>query len=193
MIDPLGPIMRSRGVDENDNSEVGELLDAFSRLKRDAGIGELIIAHHSGHGDSGRSRGASVLMDWPDVLVSLDTKGDGGEEGDSAVTRILSAKGRDIDFPRVELAYDTGTHALRATDRKERDDLRRLNGVSFVADLVESSPGITKSAIKAALKEAGGYGGTDAISALLEEAINRVPLRVEKGPYNASLLYLCAD
>jgi len=123
IIDPLGPLLAALGLDENKNTEVRQLLNALTELKKSAGIGELILVHHAGHGGS-RARGASVFSDWPDALINLTT-------ADSAIqdsTRTLAAKGRDVWYSK-ELKYNkesrelvtiTSHHTQRGQELRDR-------------------------------------------------------------------------
>lgn len=106
IIDPLGPLLAAMGLDENKNPEVRRLLNALTELKERAGIGELILVHHAGHGMQ-RSRGASVFNDWPDALVNLTV----ADPSDQHSTRTFTARGRDVWYQK-ELKYNDKTREL---------------------------------------------------------------------------------
>jgi hypothetical protein len=55
------------GLDENDNAEVAAFLSALVTGLRDYYAATVLLVAHSGHGDSKRPRGASVLMANPDA------------------------------------------------------------------------------------------------------------------------------
>ena len=71
IIDPLGPLLRAYGIDEKDNTLVGQVVDLINEATQDAGVSELIIMHHHGKDDSLGARGASVLGNTPTSLWSL--------------------------------------------------------------------------------------------------------------------------
>ena len=80
ILDPIGPLLASLHLDENSNSDVSRFREACEALMHEAGISLLFLVHHTGHGDKGRARGASVLMDWPDVLWSYTGQDDAPRE-----------------------------------------------------------------------------------------------------------------
>lgn len=57
----------SAGIDENDNGEMSEFLAGLALHLRQRFQSTVLLVAHSGHGDSKRPRGASVLMANPDA------------------------------------------------------------------------------------------------------------------------------
>jgi RecA-family ATPase len=57
--DPLGPLMRAYGIDEN-SVDVGTVVDRLLGLKEAAGISNLVGVHHNGKNDDLGARGSSV-------------------------------------------------------------------------------------------------------------------------------------
>lgn len=57
----------SAGLKENDNGEVAAYLATLSQHLRDAFKSTVLLVVHSGHGETGRPRGASALMANPDA------------------------------------------------------------------------------------------------------------------------------
>ncbi len=104
IIDPLGPLLRALGVDENSNSEVGRVVDSLLALKEEAGISELVGLHHHGKDNDLGARGASVLADTPDALWQL-------KRDDRSGLASLTAYGRDVDAKR-SLLFNPDTRAL---------------------------------------------------------------------------------
>jgi len=88
-------------ADENDNTEVGRVLDILDGIKERAGVQNLIVPTHTGRmlQEQGqeRARGATRVDDWADVRWIL-TEQDG--------TRFFRAHGRDVDVDEGQLAYD---------------------------------------------------------------------------------------
>lgn len=107
IIDPLGPLLRAYGIDENSNTEVGQAVDLIYQMSQDAGVSELIIMHQHGKDDSIGARGASVLMDTPVALWQL--KRDDRAGG----LATLSTEGRDGSLIR-RLDFNDHTRTLTA-------------------------------------------------------------------------------
>lgn len=105
IIDPLGPLLRAYGIDENDNTMVGQVIDLINEVAQDAGLSELIIMHHHGKDDNLGARGASVLGDTPTSLWSL-------KKDDRTGLRSLSIVGREGDDMSFRMAFDPDTKTL---------------------------------------------------------------------------------
>lgn len=118
IVDPIGPIMRAIGVDEQDNSTVGRVLDAFNELRVDTNIKDIFLIHHAGHAiDSqksrpGGSRGASAFNDIPDALWTY------GIEKDNPGVRYLTLQGRDVFDEGIEVKFDEDTRTLTSSGFK---------------------------------------------------------------------------
>jgi len=93
-LDPLGPMLRAMGRDENSNTEVGPVMDLLNELRAETSIREIFIIHHTGHGGgegrTGGARGASVLSDVPTALWDYRRE----NADDQWSPRIFSATGR---------------------------------------------------------------------------------------------------
>jgi hypothetical protein len=118
IIDPLSVLLNGMGIDENSNSEVGNMLRmGIMALVTEAGISDCLIAHHTGHGGK-RERGASVIGDMPDALWYLTVKeataSDSDDEGEptSDNDRFLRAKGRDVEVPESLLGFNGDSRVL---------------------------------------------------------------------------------
>lgn len=144
--DPIGPLLRAYHIDENDNTGVGRVIDAFLALKEEAGIDVLFNTHHKGKDQSRGARGASVLEDTPDAIWHLD-------KDDRSGARILRAYGRDVD-ERQALEFDRATLSLTAVGE----------GGAFISTE-------NKEAILAALETAGdsGMSGREVFPAAREQ------------------------
>jgi RecA-family ATPase len=75
IVDPWARICAWSHVNENDNGEVGSLLQRVREVADDAGVAELLYVHHAGY-VPGRARGASVFSDSADVLWQYDRDAD---------------------------------------------------------------------------------------------------------------------
>ncbi len=108
IIDCLSPALSALGIDENNNTEVGRILDGITATAEEAGVEEILLIHHMGHGAE-RSRGASRLLGWPDALWKIVRKRDEKNpavEPEPDAPRYFSATGRDVDVKEGQLLFD---------------------------------------------------------------------------------------
>jgi hypothetical protein len=118
LMDPLGSFYdQPSGGDPN-----AAYLRWWARLEHvvlHADLRGVLIAHHAGYSeDSGnRARGASAMMDKPDVNITYRYMADEGSYTDAPTDRkrYLSAFGRDVEVPEFEIGYNIRTRHLRAT------------------------------------------------------------------------------
>jgi hypothetical protein len=149
IIDPLGPLIAAMGLEENSNTDIRTLLNALAELKFAAGVSELIIVHHAGHNATSRSRGASVLGDWPDAVFTLQNK----EPDNTWNDRLFSAFGRDVHASNLLVKMDLTTRVLTTregklsdTDAMYRQKIRDiLGGEEMGVNQLHQLTGITKS------------------------------------------------
>ena len=161
VLDPAGPYFRALGADEQSNSEMGVAFDAIIALKVEAEIDTVLITLHAGHGDKSRARGASVLLDIPDVLMSLQKTGNGSN------VRTFSASGRDVDVDTISFQYDKETGDLVLVDDKEAKEQSRKDDVTYVLKYLDAAPGATKNQIvKNLINAIDGCGDTRAKNAI---------------------------
>jgi AAA domain len=175
-LDCLRPILDALGLDEN--RDAGRFLVALDALLTEAGIAEACVLHHMGH-TSERSRGDSRLRDWPDVEWRLVR-----QDEDVASARYVSAYGREVDRPEVQLTYHGGTRQLAVTGGSRRE--QRITGAldAICAVLSEQAP-LSGRAIKYALLDAELSRGE--IESALAVGVRAGALLVEVGPRRAKL------
>lgn len=132
IVDPAARAWSGLVDNENDNTEVGKFTEALDRLKKDAGVKDLILATHMGRArfEEGeeRSRGATRLEDWADSLWYLTADRDTG-------VRALRAIGRSVDLEAVAIEFDPQTLRLRSSGQP-RQEVRVDRGVQDVVDAV---------------------------------------------------------
>ncbi|GGN39286.1 hypothetical protein FHR83_006748 [Actinoplanes campanulatus] len=139
VIDCLSPVLSALGIDENNNTEVGAVLDGINTIAAEAGIDDVLLIHHMGHGAE-RSRGASRLIGWPDVnwkLTRQRDEKDPSAEPDPNATRYFSAYGRDVDVREGRLVFESESRHLTYMEggRKQDDDTVALGKLLvFVRD-----------------------------------------------------------
>jgi RecA-family ATPase len=132
IIDPAARAWSGCVDNENDNTQIGAFTTAIDEVKRDAGITEVVLAHHTGRyaQEEGkeRGRGATRLEDWPDALWYLTR---------DERRRSLRAEGRDVYVEASDLDYDEATRRLMATGstrrQRQRDDAA-LAAIQAVAE-----------------------------------------------------------
>jgi hypothetical protein len=108
IIDPLPVLLAVNGIDTQDISQVARATAALSSIAEDAALDHLVVVDTLGHGAKTRSRGASELASWGDVL--WDIRVDSG----GSPYRVLSAVGRGIDPTDVRYLSRGGRLALAA-------------------------------------------------------------------------------
>ncbi len=156
ILDCLAPALTSVGLNESKNEEVGPFLDAVAALAVEAHVDEVLIVHHMGHVQE-RTRGASRLLDWPDVLWKLVRQKDDSNpfaEADPTAPRFFSAFGRDVDVKEGQLLYDPESRRLRYAEGSRRE--ARTNGALVTAlTFVMDHPGASGRQIQSALMSTG--------------------------------------
>lgn len=141
------------GISQNDPGEVGTWtasLDVFAR--GEVGARDVILSAHAGWNGE-RTRGASALEDWADVVVNL-TK---GEDDDGA--RYLRAVGRDVDIDEDRLSFNPDTRRLTLTgtgSRKQAKTAQKTVSLQrSVLSVIIAQPGLNGVELAAALRVAG--------------------------------------
>lgn len=104
IIDCIGPLMSALDIDESSNTQVAKFLRLIDELLVEAGIANCWLIHHMGH-DERKPRGASAVLGWCDVTITLSRSGDV-----STGQRSISAAGRDVSQKKRNLLYDVPTH-----------------------------------------------------------------------------------
>ncbi|WP_100523156.1 AAA family ATPase [Mycobacteroides abscessus] len=125
VLDPLGSFYdQPQGGDPN-----AAYLRWWARLEHvvlQAKLRGVLIVHHTGYSEDGgnRARGASAMMDKPDVNVTYRYNTGEGSHTDAPTDnkRYLSAFGRDVDVPEFEIDYNTRVRRLAATGGGGRGD-----------------------------------------------------------------------
>ena len=166
--DPFGRAFTGRN--QNDPGEVQAWLlelDAFSRAE--VGATTVVLCAHAGWNGE-RSRGASSLEDWADVVVTI-TRNDDGD-------RYLRAIGRDVDIEEDRLSFDPlrrrltmsgdGSRKMAAATARLLEHERRV--VTVLREHADSS---TTDILRLLKEDGEGLRRPD-----LNRALNRL---VEKG------------
>lgn len=186
IVDPIGPILGSLGIDENDNSAVGAYLFALDALVREAGASELLVVHHAGHG-SERARGASAFLGWPDANWAI-------VRDEETNVRAFRAEGRDVWVPETNLVYDRNTRRL-GLGEGDRSSTRSAGHAEIMAAIVTETPGETVNGLKRLARETDigtkVQHSQDAIAAAEQAGL----IHAHQGPNRSRLHYpgACSD
>jgi Bifunctional DNA primase/polymerase, N-terminal/AAA domain len=172
----IDPLARAFTGDEDKVTEMHPFLDALDGIKREAGVRDLFVIHHFGHGAE-RARGTSRLQDWPDALWLYTRHHD---------DRFLAVEGRTGAGPLAEskLEFDPKTHRLRLVGgsrregKAEEDDGRRAFRKGEVRRFVEANPGCSQTRI-----EEGVEGRADVLRGVLKELVEAGTVRREGNRY----------
>lgn len=172
VIDCLSPILSALGIEENNNTEVGAVLDGINTIAVAAGVDEVLLIHHMGHGAE-RSRGASRLLGWPDVnwkLVRQRDEKDPTGEPDPNAPRFFSAYGRDVDVREGKLVFEPSSrHLTYVEGGRKQDDLTQNLGRALVA--VRDSPRCSGRQVESRLRDLGI--GRDPARKALADAVSK--------------------
>jgi hypothetical protein len=183
IIDCLSPVLSALGLDENNNTEVGALLDGINTIAAEAGVDDVLLIHHMGHGAE-RSRGASRLIGWPDVNWKLtrqkDEKDPSAEPAPNS-PRYFSAYGRDVDVREGRLAFDPESRHLTYLEggRKQDDDTVALGKLLV---FVRDNPGLGTRGLQDGASAL--LGSRDAVRKALKAATSRGYVLASDAPRN---------
>lgn len=179
ILDPLGPILRAAGRDENRSADLGPVLAALDQAMRDCGVA-LLLVHHHGHSGE-RARGASLLRDWPDAEWIMTTDGE---------RRALSMRGRDVELPETVLAYDRETRHLTLGEG-DRQSTAVVHRAGIVVEILTETPGLVTNALRAALHSRGITATAEQSKAIAAAKSGAVPtVHTHDGPKNAKIHYV---
>jgi hypothetical protein len=184
IVDPLSNAFT--GKDQANVDDMRHFLSTIDRLRRDAGLTEVVVLAHTGWTNTDRARGSSAIEDWPDAIVSLTA--------DSKGRRFVKLEhGRDVGFEESLLDYDsvtrhmtyTGEGSQREAEAQDRSDAL----IPVLVRLVQDSPGMTVKEIRELVRKTG-WGGQDGdVSRALAQAAEQGLLHRVDGPRNSKLHY----
>lgn len=192
IIDTLGMILDALGIDENSNSEVGEMLSGFDALLAETTISELFIVHHFGHSGD-RARGASKLLGWPDALWTYHR--DEEDDDENLAPRFFTVRGRDVSLPKSEVLFnaDTSQVSMKQDARNPKQAKAQKLASRDIATvlvavraLVAQSGDADHECTSNDITDESGIS-KNRIKATLNEAVKRGELDERAGPRNARL------
>nr|WP_221374517.1 AAA family ATPase [Actinoplanes polyasparticus] len=172
IIDCLSPILSALGIDENNNTEVGAVLDGINTIAAAAEVSETLLIHHMGHGAE-RSRGASRLVGWPDVNWRLMWPKDDrnpNAEPDPNGPRFFAAYGRDVDVREGRLVYESSTRHLNFMEGGRKDDQATKN-LGRLLVYVRDNPLLGVRKLQDGLTDK--LGGRDTVRTTLKTAVEK--------------------
>lgn len=163
IIDPIGPLLRAYGIDENSSGEVGRIIDRLVAIKEAAGIPGLIINHHQGKDGNLGARGSSVFEDTPDAIWKLT-------RDDRSKRTTLSAFGRDVDATR-DLEYNPDTHVLSAV--RASGTYLNIDNSKLILDALRGQGGLSGRGLFDQIKKVGYTGKLEKLNEDLRELEQR--------------------
>jgi len=113
IIDCLSSVTSVLG-DTDSNDDMRRVLEQIDATAQEAGVELLIVVHHTGHEDKTRARGASALIDWPDVTWNLMRA--------ASDDCTLTVGGR-IEEAKIGFRLDKDKNLLVPTAKAQVDDL----------------------------------------------------------------------
>ena len=113
------------GADENDNSNINEVLGAVDRIKNQNDGITVVLIHHPGHGDKGRERGASALPMGIDCRLRVEKTSDLYGK----VTCLKQKRGKKFDPP---IDFKLAEHELPPGEDGEVETSLAVVGVAGV-------------------------------------------------------------
>jgi len=180
----IDSLVRIHGMDENDNSQMRKLYDAFKKLL-DNGI-TVLIAHHNRKGGTDSTvkhegmRGAAEIVAAADMAYSVEKQANG-------LYRMFVTKGRLIsDEDAIDVTFEIrdqdGLTQVRTLDAGARSEVITQEIRSKLIELISDSPGISQ----ARLAELCG-GRKSVVAATLADLEASRIVAFDKGPRNAKL------
>jgi hypothetical protein len=120
LVDPITPLVTGLGLDEDKNAQIRPLLDSLDTFMVDAGLLGLLISTHTGHTNTGRTRGAGAFGDWASDLWSYVK----ANPEDPDAVRRFSTEGRSgTPLGPFSVEFDRETNTLSAGQEFERESV----------------------------------------------------------------------
>ncbi|KRD19799.1 hypothetical protein ASE48_22510 [Mycobacterium sp. Root265] len=137
--DPLSKLFNPGSWGGGDiNAAYNAFWVVLETIMREAKLRGMFIAHHTGFSEEAgdRARGASAMMDCPDVNIAFRLGTDSNGQPDRRGPRHFKAVGRDVDVADFEVGYTVATRTLSATGRANRTDLEAEREALRARDVV---------------------------------------------------------
>jgi hypothetical protein len=180
----IDSLVRIHGMDENDNSQMRKLYDAFKKLL-DNGI-TVLIAHHNRKGGTDSTvkhegmRGAAEIVAAADMAYSVEKQANG-------LYRMYVTKGRLIsDEDAIDVTFEIrdedGLTKVRTLDAGARSEVITQEIRSKLIELISGEPGITQTR----LAELCGSRKSVVAATLADLESSRI-VTFDKGPKNSKM------
>jgi hypothetical protein len=180
----IDSLVRIHGMDENDNSQMRKLYDAFKKLL-DNGI-TVLIAHHNRKGGTDSTvkhegmRGAAEIVAAADMAYSVEKQANG-------LYRMYVTKGRLIsDEDAIDVTFEIrdedGLTKVRTLDAGARSEVITQEIRSKLIELISETPGITQTR----LAELCGSRKSVVAATLADLESSRI-VTFDKGPKNSKM------
>jgi hypothetical protein len=172
IIDPFARAFLGSGDSENDNTQVGEFLEAIDVIKVRAGVSDVVMPVHTGRADmeagAEHARGATRLDDWADVRWIYTT--------DESGSRYFRASGRDVEQPEGRVDYIAASRRLVIDHGRGRGQEKEDRIGALIVALVEQQPGISYKRLRDGIRDRLGHVDNKATDAVRLDLIrtNRI-------------------
>jgi hypothetical protein len=117
--------------DEDSNTEFTKWIAIVDEIKRRAGLSEVYIVHHAGHGGEGRkvrSRGASAMLAWPESLWTLEHVNPNDDED---TQRVLKITGRGDLLDSAGYDWDRDSNRIFAAEIVTKGQSKQADAAAF--------------------------------------------------------------
>jgi hypothetical protein len=176
ILDPIAGLAKALGLDLDNNDDARTLTTALDELQYEAGIDCIVLGHHTGHADKGRSRGASTLMDWPDAIWNV--------EKDPRGVRTFSAEGRMISaHGTIEKPSGSAVLSFRSSSESDSD-------LPLITAILSERGSMNKGALWKEYRSRGGKHNEKYFTDNVEEYASSGTLNVTAGAGNAKVVAL---
>lgn len=148
IVDPFGRAYN--GKSQNDPGEVTNWLVDLDRFVRgEVGATDLVLSAHAGWNGE-RTRGASSLEDWADVIITMT------RDADDETQRFIRAIGRDVEVDEDRLDYHAPTRTLTLAgvgSRKKAGADRKVDDLAvFTLRAARQQPGASVAALEGLIR-----------------------------------------
>jgi len=126
----IDTLSRIYGGDEDSNTEFTKWIAVVDEIKRRAGLSEVYIVHHAGHGGEGRkirSRGASAILAWPESLWVLEHVTSDEED----TQRVVKMTGRGDLLNSIGYDWDKDSNRIFAAEIVTKDASKQSKDKAF--------------------------------------------------------------
>lgn len=169
ILDPVGPLLTSLGLDENSNSDVQRFLATWDEFVRELSGKESAVTIHAGHNGE-RARGASTFSGSGDAIWRIVNP-----EGKTHTPRFFTAWGRDVDvYEQQYVKAEDNVLSLVGKSRKQvADESKAQSAVTAVVTALEGAKDpMSKTALVNAARKCEDATGSQPTQTAARKAVD---------------------